>query len=488
MFVGAALALLAACTNGGSITSTGEPIRSAGRNEPPPAIVGDVGGFVPSPIDWAPCDDDRTADCGNLDVPLDWGQPDGTKIQLAVARRPATGDRIGVLFTNPGGPGGSGVDLALGSPFSPPISNRFDIVGWDPRGVGQSTRIECGDTVDDFLGVDSSPDTPDEQTELDQAAKAVADECQNEDGDLIAHVGTDNVARDLEALRISLGEPKLTYLGFSYGTSIGLRYLALFPTNVRAMVLDGVVDPTLDLEGWLTQQARAFDDSMNRAFAACGNVEPCPVPDLAEAYDELAAKVEELPIPAGRGRQLGPSALATAAILVSYDPGAWKLLPPAIADALDGDGAAMYELAESYYDLSGFTAYASVACTDAAHPVGAEAYAAFADRLREVSPRFGESVANELLPCAFWQAPVAQITGVVRGEGSPPILVLGNRGDAATPYANSVKVAEMLADGHLVSNDDEGHTAFGRSNCVDNAVEDYLIDVAVPETDPDCGR
>lgn len=491
MALAVALALVAGCAEDGTIRRAAPPSSAADRpttTDPGPETPDEVDGFRPAELDWSRCDTDREADCATLEVPLDWADPTGPTIGLAVARRRATGSRIGSLVTNPGGPGGSGVDLVLADSFGPTLRERFDVVGWDPRGVGDSAALTCGDEVPGFLTEDPSPDDEAEQRAIEAAARAVAEECGTEDEELLPHVGTDSVARDLEALRIALGDRRLTYLGFSYGTLIGLRYLARFPTHARAIVLDGVVDPTLDLEGWLLDQTRAIDASLERAFESCGGVDDCPVDDLAAAYDEVAAAVERQPLPAGRGRRLGPAELATGAVYVSYDPAGWPDLTEAVVDALGGDGTAMADLAQGYYDLSGFTAYAAVTCTDSRRPVGAEAYAEFAEEAARISPRFGPTVANELLPCAFWPVPPAPVTGPVRAEGAPPVLVLGNRGDAATPYENSVKVAEMLEDGHLVSNDDEGHTAYGRSRCVDAAVHRYLIDLEVPERDPDCGR
>ena len=470
-------------TGAASDSSTTSAPSSSGST--PATTPTDLNGWRPAPLTWKTCSGHRDFSCTTLVVPANWSNTGGPQLKLAVARKNATGKRIGSLFTNPGGPGGSGIDFLYEEPFDDALTSRFDIVSWDPRGVGASTAFGCNSHVEKFLANDPDPDTPAEQSAIDADAKAVADDCGHSNPDLVGNVGTDNVARDLEALRIALGEQRLNYVGFSYGTLVGLRYLALYPTHVRALVLDGVVDPTAALVEWLRGQTIAIDASVSRALASCTKATNCPVPDAAAAYDKVQKMVETKPIRAGR-QTLGPAELETAAVYVSYDPSLWKQLGPALKDAEGGDGRAMLKLAQGYYDFGGFTSYVAVECLDSAHPTGSAEYRTFADELRRLSPRIGGSTANELLPCAYWPTPPQPISAPVTGAGSPPILVLGNRGDAATPYADSVKVASMLADGHLVSYAGEGHTSYGRSSCVDAAVNAYLIDLKVPKSDPDC--
>lgn len=419
-------------------------------------------------------------------VPRDWSQPhSGAEVELAIAKRPASGRRIGTLFTNPGGPGASGLGFLFSSPIQEPLLERFDVVSWDPRGVGDSTHLRCGSKVRPFLRQDSDPDTVAEQQAIDAAAKALADECGAKDADMLPFVGTDDTVRDLEALRMAVGDEKLSYIGFSYGTFIGQRYLAMFPSHVRAMVLDGVVNPTEGLVGLLTGQTTAMTAAIGRAYASCTTT-ACKTTSPAVQFDRAKARVESEALDTSQG-PLGPAELATGAIYATYDPQLWAALNRSLAQAARGDGDGMARLANGYYDIGDWTAYAAITCLDSEHPSGADAYRAFVERLRSASPNFGGPIGNEMLPCAYWPIPPKVVTGSIRAEASPEILVVGNKGDAATPYDDAVYVARMLAHGNLVTYDGEGHTSYGRDECVDDAIHRYLIDLVVPPEDPQCG-
>ncbi|MFZ4516740.1 MAG: alpha/beta hydrolase, partial [Microthrixaceae bacterium] len=439
------------------------------------------------PLEWRDCATDETAgesadlQCATLAVPLDWSRPDGPTIELALGRIPARGSSKGTVVTNPGGPGGSGLDFLSGEPVSPALSERYDTVSWDPRGVGSSTAVTCSDGVGPYLQLDSDPDTPDEQAALDAAARKVSAACGTADGPLLPHVGTAEVARDLEAIRRALGQGPLNYIGFSYGTQIGQQYAARFPDQIRTMVLDGVVDPSLGYTEFLLGQARAFEAAFDANDQGCRNAgrRRCGVDDLGAAYDRVKASAEAAPIPAGRAR-LTPSEVAVAATYVAYLDDGWQELGPALAAAEKGDGSDLLDLANSYYDFGGFSAYAAVTCTDTPPPRGEEAYRAFADEMRRAAPRFGGSVANELLVCASWPALPTDVPAPVVATGAPPIVVVGNTGDPATPYSNAVAVADRLASGVLVTAERGGHTAYGVDECVTSIVDRYVIDLEVP--------
>lgn len=440
-----------------------------------------------APIRWEPCGARR--ECATYAVPADHDDPDGPTVELSVIRRPATGtDRIGSLFMNPGGPGGSGVDYVRASPLDPTLNEYFDIVSWDPRGVGGSEPISCDGEVEAMRGLDWEPDDEAEQDELDQAAEAIADDCAAAHGDRLGQVATEATVRDLDLLRRAVGDDELTYLGFSYGTILGLRYAELFPDRIRAMVLDGVVDPTQDLEELLTDQAVAFERSITEAFEACAASGSCPVADPMASYDRLAAEVEDAPLPVAGGDPVGPTALAFAALSSAYDAGRMATFIGALGAAEQGDGAPLRQLADLYWSSTSYSEYASVVCTDNPHPVGADEQRAMTERMADAAPRFGAAVASEMAPCAFWAAPVTGVPGPIAAAGAPPILVVGNTGDAATPFAAAERVADGLESGVLLTHRGTGHTSFNSDACVKDVVRSYLVDLVVPDPGTECPR
>lgn len=491
----AVLALLAGCTNDAHTDDTASArAESAVRQDsptqgsapqPPSSVFPE--GWTPTTLHWRPCEVDDRMQCAQLTVPLDWDRPHGRTIELALARTTATGQRIGSLLTNPGGPGASGIEFLSYSPFGRAITDRFDVVSWDPRGVGASTSLSCGTGVDDFLELDPEPDSTQEQQQLDRAAREVSRECGSTDGDLLPHVGTADVARDMEAIRRALGDEPLNYVGFSYGTQIGQVYADMFPEHIRSMVLDAVVDPAQSYEQVLIDQAVAFERSFERNARACAAAGPdrCGVDDLGAAYDRVAERVERHPLGSG-DTLVGPSELSTGAIFTSYGFDGWSRLGPALERALDGDGSELRHLADSYRDFGGYTAYAAVVCIDTPPPRGDDEYAAFAERAAKAAPRFGAAVANELLPCATWPVdPVGEPEEIV-ARGAPPMLVIGNTGDAATPYENAVAVSKRLASGVLITADIDGHGGYGSDECVTTHVDAYLLRLQVPKSDPRC--
>jgi pimeloyl-ACP methyl ester carboxylesterase len=423
-------------------------------------------------------------ECATLEVPVDWGDPDGPTLELALGRRPTEDRRRGTIVTNPGGPGAEGLTYLATDPFGG--LEGFDQVSWDPRGIGRSNDVDCNDDVPEFLRQDPSPDDAAERADLEQTAEAVAARCAERAGDLLAVVNTSQVVFDLEAIRLALGGEPLDYAGFSYGTLIGLEYAAAFGGNVRTMVLDGLVDPSEGFEAFLTGQAVAFEEALDEAALRCSDVgrDECGVADLADAYDDVAAMVEEEPLDADL--PVGPSELTSAAMLSAYRADGWLALGSALADALDGDGAALSAMAARYLDFGGYDGYAAVTCTDSPPPAGVDAFREFEERVTAVAPRFGPRVANDMLPCATWAVPSTRQPAPVSAPEAPGILLVANTRDAATPIDNAVAVSEMLPGSRLVVVDRDGHTAYGGDACATRVVDDYLLTAELPPEGTTC--
>ena len=305
----------------------------------------------PASIRWAPCGD--RLECGSLDVPVDPGDPTGASINLALARLPATDQdaRIGTLITNPGGPGGSGVDfLGNNGPFNDEVNRRFDIVSWDPRGVGATAPLQCGSGfADTFLSTDLAPRDAAGRAALERSLAAAAETCTTADPALLAHIGTDAAVSDLEAIRLALGGDPITYVGFSYGTLIGLRYAERFPDNLRAMVLDGVVDPEQDLGGQLVARAASLDRALVEILDACGP--DCPITgDPQQAYRDLAEAVRTTPLRTSDGAAVGFNAVGMAGLAVTYDEELHAPFYEAIAQGQRGDGSLFEMFAHGFVD------------------------------------------------------------------------------------------------------------------------------------------
>ncbi len=481
------VALLMAIVLTAGACSAGLDANAASRPTAPPptdyATPEDdpLGGFVPEPLDWANC---GVLECAVLSVPLDWDDVDGASLELAIARRPAEGDPQGSVLINPGGPGGSGVEFAdrvFLDPVFDGLRENFDTVGWDPRGTNASEAVDCDAPVDDFRALDPSPDNAAEADELTGVATEIAEDCERAASDRLAHISTDETVNDMEAIRRALGDERLTYYGFSYGTALGAFYAERFPDRVRAIVLDGVIDPDADLVTYLTTQARGFERALEAMFDDCGA--SCPDGGAAALYDRLADRVERSPIGTGNDT-LGPAQLATAAISATYTPDGGPGLADALQEADDGDPTALLSLAERYYSTD-YTPYLAIECIDQAHPEGDVEWAAFVDSLEGVAPRLGASIGNELLPCANWPVEPVAPRPFPSAAGSNPILVVGNTGDAATPFSQAEAMASGLDNAVLVTHEGTGHTSYGNP-CVDEITAAYLVDLTLPAEDTVC--
>ena len=434
-------------------------------------------------LTWRPC---TFGECAELTVPLDHAAPEGPTISVTINRFPAENpsERMGVLLVNPGGPGASGLGLAASfAAAGGPVAEHFDLIGFDPRGVGASTPLSCGSTMDAYYRLDPSPDNQEEYDTLAAAARSIAQECEATDGELLPHLHTQAVAADMDLIRQALGEDQINYLGFSYGTAIGLAYASAFGTNLRSLVLDGVVDPTHDLEEYLTLQAVSSEAGIAAVLAACGR--DCPIADPRAALDAAfaAAEAGELSGPDG---PVSPGEVGTGVLYTTYSESLWPLLWSALADAERGDGHAFAELTTRYLMIADITVYTAVTCIDTPRPEGPEAFEAFVRRAEQAAPLVGADVANDLLPCAFWPAPAVDHTGPINAPEAPPTLVVGNTGDSATPYQQAIDVAAALPNATLLTLEADAHTAYFASACIRGHVDTYLVELTLPPQNTTC--
>lgn len=463
---------------------------------------------LPPRVDFVDCEDNAAFDCGTLEVPLDHAAPNGPKVQVPVVRVRALDPdhRIGSLLLNPGGPGGSGVQLAKLASFviAPELRERFDLIGFDPRGEASSTPgVDCTDSLDPFIALDTTPDDAAEEKALLDVSQSLVDGCQSRSASLLPFVGTNSIVRDMDMLREALGDDKLTYLGFSYGTFLGAIYADTFPDRVRALVLDGALDPSLTNEQFIEGQALAFEQELLEMFAWCEQDMECPLGKDGDApvgpraaYDALQAAVEEAPLPAGSGgdRTVGPGEFSYGVSAALYQPGRWPGLAAALAQAAKGDGSALLDLADGYtgrdgegkYDDS-LEVYYAVTSIDAVSSRDPAAIAALAAKVKEKAPRIGAYLPYSALPSALWPVAPWREAVPVKATGAPPILVVGGTRDPATPYAWSEALAKQLPGGALLTRDGDGHTSFLRGNaCIDEAVVAYLVSGTVPDQGTVC--
>jgi pimeloyl-ACP methyl ester carboxylesterase len=489
--------LLAGCGIGGG--SAGPPSKPA---PPPPGVSGALRGFYTQHLDWSACG--SGFQCGWLRVPLDYDQPAGATIKLAVTRKPA-GDqdhRVGSLLVNPGGPGGSGIGYArsVSDAFSDNLRERFDIVGFDPRGVGQSAPVRCLDdrAMDTFAATDPDPTSPQQIATVSDNDRAFVAACQRNSANLLPHVGTPDVARDMDVLRGALGDQRLYYLGKSYGTYIGAVYAGMFPTHVGRMVLDGAIDPRLSSAAMGRAQAAGFELALHRFVADCVAHADCPLGhDATAARQQLSAlltSIEAHPLPGDSRRPLTEALAVTGISAALYDEQSWPSLRQALTLAVRGDGRGLLVLSDSYYERDSSGHYSNeMAANNAVNCLDHPDVTSIADVQRELpalsaaSPLFGPAIAWGSLVCAYWPVRPESQPAAITAAGAPPILVVGTTRDPATPYAWAQGLAGQLASGRLLTFDGDGHTAYERgSGCVDTAVDRYLLAGQPPAAGTTC--
>ncbi len=455
-------------------------------------------------LDWHSCEGAAgnriDLECATLTVPLDYAAPDGDSIDIAVARV-ATADtsaRIGSLVFNPGGPGGSGIEFltAAATLVPPELAERFDLVSFDPRGVGASTAIDCeADFDDDVTLLAPGDDTGWEA--LVAEALGRSDTCTADSLALEPHVGTNNAARDLDALRDALGDEQLSYVGFSYGTRLGATYAELFPERVRALVLDGAVKPTDDSALIGLEQGPGFDAALESFAKACDADVDCGLAELGPTLDVYNGLVDEIADVGGfptddDGRALTPGELQLGVVAALYSTQLWPVLADAlfVADSQQ-DGSLLQVLADSYlgrqpdgtYDNSQLAGLA-INCADEPRRPPADEVRIQAEQSAEASRYFADFL-RASTGCIGTADPLDPIT-IGPAGGAAPILVIGTTGDPATPYEWAIELADLLSSGVLYTVEADGHTAFLSVPCVDGVVVDYLVSLELPDEGLSC--
>jgi pimeloyl-ACP methyl ester carboxylesterase len=437
--------------------------------------------------------------CATLTVPLDDAKPGLGTVALALTRHKATGrNRIGSLVVNPGGPGASAVDfLQRDYPFGFPVAIRahFDLVAFDPRGVGHSLPVRClsGPALDAYFHLDPVADDPAELSAIDAANRKLAQGCLARSRRVLPYVSTMIAAQDLDRVRLAVGDVKLTYLGYSYGTQIGTSYLEQFPTHVRAMVLDGALDPTLTWDQLLAGNARGFDVALGAFLRDCQRTRcafrKAVSGDLSTAFDALAAKLDAHPIPGDRARTVGRDEFLNGVARGLYRRDSWPAIAGALSELVHDRGGSMLELNDeqlergpngTYSNL--FEAYEAVTCIDQPWPRTDQPYQALARQVQRQYPHFGAAVVLSGMQCAFWPIGPVSIPHRVVAAASPPVVVIGTTRDPATPYSWAQGLARQLAHAILLTHVGDGHTAYrlGAPACITGPVDDYLISLRAP--------
>lgn len=435
-------------------------------------------------------------DCAHFDVPIDYTKPDGPKFTLAMFRHPATGKKSqGPLIMNPGGPGVSTLDYINSAEglFSSNLTKAFDIIGVDPRGVGLSTPvIDCTDDLNPLISSDPAPRSAADEPAFIEFTKSFAQKCLATTGkNVLAHVSTIEAAKDMDAIRAALGVDKLTYFGFSYGTFLGAEYANLFPDKVRAMVLDGAEDPSLEGPGASEAQASGFERAFNNWAAWCKATTSCAFhhEDPIPAFDKLIASITATPIKGADTRLVtwGTAINGVAASL--YSQSSWETLAEALRSAEQGDGSGLESLADQLAErdaqgnyTNAIEALNAIDCLDVSYPSDAASFEKLEVDFRAKYPHIGYALAWGGYICAVWPVAATGVPDLLTAQGAPPIIVVATTGDPATPYESGVAMSKTLKSGVLLTNNGEGHTAYrgGSNTCIDNQIDDYLLSLKVP--------
>ncbi|MCI3272950.1 alpha/beta hydrolase [Streptomyces cylindrosporus] len=460
------------------------------------------GGDAPSPLP-----NGTKWQCATMKAPLDWNKPKGDTIGIALIRAKTSGSestRIGSLVFNFGGPGGSGVTTlpAFGEDYAK-LRTRYDLVSFDPRGVGRSAPVKCesDQQLDSYFQQDATPDDAAERTKLLDNTKEFNAACEKNSKKVLAHVRTTDAARDMDLMRQVLGDDKLYYFGISYGTELGGVYAHLFPKKVGRAVFDAVVDPTQDAEQGSLGQAKGFQLALDNFAEDCtSKTEDCPIGDTAQDVKDRIAKLladlDKKPIPGIFPRELTQTAATNGIAQALYSKDFWQYLTEGLEQAYDGDGKILLALSDSMNGRSENGEYSNITAANIAINCADDKSrydSAYVERklpeFRAASPLFGDFLAWGMVSCTDWAVAGAAEHPDVSAAGSAPILVVGNTGDPATPYEGARKMVDALGKGVGVelTYKGQGHGAYDSKNkCVQSAVNGYLLDGKVPAAGTVC--
>ncbi len=481
---------ITACGNSSSSTDTTTP------------SLDNATAFVVNPIEWNTCEGSTSTEveCGNIEVPFDYSDPDKGSFVLYVKKHNAANpaDRIGSMLVNPGGPGFGGSSLADDAEyyFSQDLIDRFDIIAWDPRGTGESTpAVDCVDTFDEYFGLDSPPETPEEKQALIDASQAFNDKCAENSGTILPYISTRASAQDINSLRLALGEEKVSFFGFSYGSELGTTWATMFPETVRAIVVDGAVDPNASSIQEGMNQAKGFEGQLATFLKQCSERTTCEFHnngDAEAAFDKLVLDIDAKPLEVSKDRTpVTQGVLFTAVAQAMYSDYYWPQLSEALSAAQNSDGKGILQLYDDYYQRKAdgtygneLEAFLAISCLDDPGATSTKEVDSHIEDFIAAAPRLGGNFAYGY-SCALW--PVEQATKVsITGKGAGPIVVVGTTGDPATPLESTRKMAQGLEQGILIVVDANQHTGYGANNCVVKAVDDYLIKLTVPAKDLTC--
>jgi pimeloyl-ACP methyl ester carboxylesterase len=494
----AAAVLVAGCS-GATDSGKGESAASPSAAPSPSAVPAQK-------LDWGRCEATSEGPapggdwrCATLKVPLDWSKPDGETIGLALIRSEATGDRserLGSLLFNFGGPGGSGVStMPSYASLTSELHKRYDLVSWDPRGVGGSEGVRCRSDkeIQAAESVDATPDDDAEETAFFDDAASFGAGCERAAGKLLSHVSTTDTARDMDLIRRAVGDRKMHYFGISYGTELGGVYAHLFPGNVGRLVLDAVVDPTADTVGHAKNQTLGFQRAFDNYLASTGQDPKKGTRKIADLLERIDAD----PLPTTSGRELTQTLAITGIVLPLYSEQSWPGLTSALDAAEDGDGTELLALADGYNERDpsgryGTTTHSQrvISCLDQKQRPTPQETKTLLPEFRKLSPVFGEFLGWDTAGwCHDWPVPGLTDSPEVSAPGADPVLVVGNTGDPATPYEGAEKMARELGEdvGVMLTWKGEGHGAYGSgSSCVDSTVNAYLLAGRVPKDGKVC--